>query len=78
MSQTEKRERMGWARGLLGVGFLVILIGLVIGRATDGSLWARYVAFAGLAAIVISLAAILVNAVMAKARGDVTPAVKES
>lgn len=54
-------EKMGWPRTLLAIGFFTIVLGVVIGAATQGSPVARYVALAGLIPIAIALVGFVVQ-----------------
>jgi hypothetical protein len=66
---------MGWPRTLLALGFFTIMVGVVVGAATEGSPAARYIALAGLipiAAAVVGFAA----QTLGKLRNGRQPAVK--
>lgn len=59
-------EKMSWSRRLLAIGFITIMGGVVLGAATDGSVWAKYVAIAGLVPIAGSMVVFAVETVMSK------------
>ena len=71
MSETVKAEekKLGLPRTLLAIGFFVILAGVVIGAATEGSPVARYVAMAGLLPIAAAVVAFVLEA-LGKRRGN--------
>jgi hypothetical protein len=59
MAATDKK--MGLPRTLLAIGFFTIVLGVVIGAATEGSPVARYVALAGLVPIAAAAVAFIVQ-----------------
>jgi hypothetical protein len=59
-------KKMGLPRTLLAIGFFTIVLGVVIGAATEGSPVARYVALAGLVPIAAAMVVFVVQFVTAR------------
>ncbi len=72
MADTAK-EAMGWPRTCLAIGFFMIMIGVVIGAASEGSSVARYVAMAGLIPIVVGIIGLVVEKATGKIRNGRQP-----
>lgn len=62
-------EKMGWPRALLAAGFMVIMLGVGIGAATDGSPWAKYIALAGVGTIGLAIVAAIASKIAEKVQG---------
>jgi len=67
--KTKPEEKMGIPRALLAAGFMVIMLGVGIGAATDGSPWAKYIALGGVGLIGISILATVVEKISGKSLG---------
>ncbi len=61
-------EKMGLSRGVMAAGFMIIMLGVGIGAATDGSPWAKYIALAGAVAIGVSIVLTIVEKLNGKIR----------
>jgi len=67
--EAKPEEKMGIPRALLAAGFMVIMLGVGIGAATDGSPWAKYIALGGVGLIGISIVATVVEKIIGKSPG---------
>ncbi len=74
MADTAKTGGMGWPRTCLAIGFFMIMIGVVIGAASEGSAVAKYVAMAGLIPIVAGIIGLVVEKATSKLRNGRQPA----
>jgi predicted phage tail protein len=59
-----------WARTSLGVGLIVLLAGLVVGKLTTGGVEAQILGIAGAALMAGAGLAALLSTVISKVRGD--------
>jgi hypothetical protein len=75
MANTPQSDKMSWPRILLALGFFTIMVGVVVGAATEGSVWAKYIAVAGLVPIAAALGGFLLQS-LGRLRNGRQPAMK--
>ncbi len=61
MADTANTEKMGWPRTCLAIGFFLIMIGVVVGAASDGSPAAKYIAMTGLIPIAAGITGMVIQ-----------------
>ncbi len=61
MADTAKTEAMGWPRSCLAIGFFMIMVGVVVGAASEGSPIAKYIALAGLVPIAVGIIGLVIQ-----------------
>jgi hypothetical protein len=75
MANATQAQKMGWPRTLLAIGFLTIMVGVVVGAATEGSPVAKYIALLGLMPIAASLIGFVLQA-LGRLRSGGQPAIR--
>lgn len=58
-----------WRTAVMGIGWFMLLLALVVGRVTDGGIAGRVIGIAGLVCLGVGLVGVIVNLVVSKLNG---------